>query len=628
MCLLLLFTCFRVVANNTETNSIYVSNCEKKIFSISDVSFEKENGFIKINVNESTDFLKDSGKPMLPFVVKDFILPNYAELNSLDCRIISFTEEQIEGTIVPAPRPVLKIKVDSEEENIIDFDKNLYSSSEFYPKNWYDYTLTSGLEGVRLSVRFYPIRYNPSEGIIKKASDIELKISYDSFLKNNVFSEEYDMVVISPDCFSNILKSLINHKNDIGTRTFLKTTEDIYDEYPGRDEQECIKHFIKDAIESCNISYVLLVGGMKGIKREWYLPVRETNLDDGGDSGCISDLYYADVYKINQTSFEKEFDDWDPNKDDVFAEWSYNSSLPEDLIDCDPDVCIGRLACRSASELRTVVKKIIYYEKENKLFTNNKKIVCVGGDTVTPLYDDEDVYEGEFMGDIVAQIMHDEKDYDIVKLYVSTGMLKNPLSVIKELNFGSDLVYFNGHGNPYIWSTNPTDSSGYNWINGLNTNQMNLLFNKYRLPIVFVVGCHNSQFDVTPLNLLEGIKNQGLNYFSLKDRFADNFWSINWIPECWSWKFVSVGHGGAIATIGNTGLGWGLQGDDIAFSDWLSLRFFEVIGNRNATTVGEAHSLSISDYVSTFDVNGEDKHIDRKTVDSLVLLGDPSIKIK
>ena len=75
MCLLLLFTCFRVVANNTETNNLYVSNCEKKFFSISGVSFEKENGFIKINLNESTDFLKESGKPMIPFVVKDFILP-------------------------------------------------------------------------------------------------------------------------------------------------------------------------------------------------------------------------------------------------------------------------------------------------------------------------------------------------------------------------------------------------------------------------------------------------------------------------------------------------------------------------------------------------------------------------
>ncbi len=42
----------------------------------------------------------------------------------------------------------------------------------------------------------------------------------------------------------------------------------------GRDKPEQIKYFIKDAIETYNITFVLLVGGTKGIRKQWYVPVR------------------------------------------------------------------------------------------------------------------------------------------------------------------------------------------------------------------------------------------------------------------------------------------------------------------------------------------------------------------
>ncbi|NIM97229.1 MAG: hypothetical protein GTO24_03805, partial [candidate division Zixibacteria bacterium] len=57
------------------------------------------------------------------------------------------------------------------------------------------------------------------------------------------------------------LQPLIAHKNSRGVQTVLKTTEEIYAEYVGRDEPEKIKYFIKDAIETWGVDYVLLVGG-------------------------------------------------------------------------------------------------------------------------------------------------------------------------------------------------------------------------------------------------------------------------------------------------------------------------------------------------------------------------------
>ena len=140
----------------------------------------------------------------------------------------------------------------------------------------------------------------------------------EKFISNPVSNEEYDLVIIAPEKFSTAIQPLIEHKNSHEIETFLKTTEDIYDEYQGRDEAEQIKYFIKDAIEQNHVSYVLLMGGKQGQLSSWHIPVRYSNLDDGDRyTFFISDLYYADIYKNGTTDFE----DWDSDGDGIFAEW-------------------------------------------------------------------------------------------------------------------------------------------------------------------------------------------------------------------------------------------------------------------------------------------------------------------
>ena len=41
---------------------------------------------------------------------------------------------------------------------------------------------------------------------------------------------QYDLVIISPEQFSLALQPLVNHKNTYNMHTFLKTTQEIYDE--------------------------------------------------------------------------------------------------------------------------------------------------------------------------------------------------------------------------------------------------------------------------------------------------------------------------------------------------------------------------------------------------------------
>lgn len=223
-------------------------------------------------------------------------------------------------------------------------------------------------------------------------------------IKNGPFPNPpiYDLVIIAPSVFFDDLQPLIKHKKDTGIKTILKTTEEIYDEFEGRDKPEQIKYFIKYALDEWNVSYVLLVGGLKSrlwaIPREnqnygskhWYLPVRYTNMFDNPkyplltindehsqDPGVISDLYYADIYD----SF-RNFSSWDTNNDGVFAAMNHpDKNITDDLgIDLEPDVAVGRLACMSRREVKIVVNKIIQYETETYGKEWFNKIMVFSGD--------------------------------------------------------------------------------------------------------------------------------------------------------------------------------------------------------------------------------------------------------
>jgi len=104
---------------------------------------------------------------------------------------------------------------------------------------------------------------------------------------------------------------------------------------------------------------------------------------------------------------------------------------------------------------------------------------------------------------------------------------------------------------------------------------------------------------------------------------------FEWVPECLGWRLISKRNVGAIATIGNTGLGFGYPGNSTlqGLGGWIEPRFFHAIGVQGKTILGEAHSQAIIDYINNDDFEVNKDRTDRKTVEQWVLLGDPSLKI-
>jgi len=357
---------------------------------------------VEVNLNDVSTYLMSPGQPMLPKIVKSVELEfgvSNVQINVIPKNVKVY---EIEKKIRPAPMHVI---LSEDKQNIAEkviVDDEVYTSSELFPSTWYDCKIGCGLNAnnkriTHVSIHFFPVRYNPAEGKLYVAESADIKINYveptsSPFPENG----EYDLVIVAPPRFKLQLQRLARHKINHGVNTIIKTTKDIYREYPGVDKPEQIKYFIKDAIEEWDIKYVLLVGGLKSLfwgrarddvnqgSKGWYVPVRYNNLFDDPehplandtifDPGVISDLYYADIYEMGGN-----FSSWDPNGDGVFAAWGRPGVENDTDIDMFPDVCLGRLACRNIREVQIMVNKIIKYEKKPAdPFWFNKMIVVSG----------------------------------------------------------------------------------------------------------------------------------------------------------------------------------------------------------------------------------------------------------
>jgi hypothetical protein len=524
---------------------------------------------------------------------------------------------------------------------MIDDDTSLCSTSEaymvdaWYPQDIVSYHLSSGLNKDNEQVTFLhlqmaSVQYNPVRQELRAVQHADLKIRYIPPVSEVCFPDEYDMVIIASDEFVPLLSSLVAHKDSVGIMTKLVALSEVYDgtyfSKMGRDDAERLKYFMKDAREQWGCIYVMLVGNFEKI------PIRYSCLetDTGGsyeELQFVSDLYYMDIYDANGG-----FSSWDTDNDNRFAEWPYpEMASMADEVDMSPDIYVGRLACVNKAEVTTMVDKIITYENATYGSDWFHRFVLVGGDTFDKSWEQgADYNEGEVA---TQQAIDDMAGFDSVKLWASLDTLYTQ-AIVDEISKGAGFTYFVGHGNPRHWSTH-FNGDYSNWTEGLYNRDMNQFENKDMYPILMVGGCHNSEIDVTPRNMIRGIVSEGIfGYFSAGSGHFGSYWTSNWVPECWSWYVVKVPYGGAIASMGSTGYGgvnigdYGNDGiaDCIQGADgWFENQFFRLYNHQDIDILGMTYGQTVADYVKEFPVHSY--RYDAKIVQTHILLGDPSLKI-
>lgn len=396
------------------------------LFKIDNLKVMKtSNNYVTLELDEVSTFISQPGKPHIPKIVKTIELPFGITNVNVQVTPSSTVTKTIEYEVKPASAliPLTVYEYEIKSKGSIK-DEAVYSSTNAYPDTWGDYKVTCGINKNNepisyVTIDIFPIQYYPLKDSLTITENVDIKLTYE-LPSDNPFplNAEYDLVIIAPEVFSDALQPLVAHKISNGFNTYLKTTEEIYNEYSGTDKPEQIKYFIKDAKETQGITYVLLVGGLNNMINakprddcnqgysDWYLPVRYTNLyddpafplaSDFHDPGTMSDLYFADLYEEGGA-----FSSWDPNNDGIFAAWDKEGYQDDENLDFTPDVCLGRLACRSVEEVNTVVNKIMTYETGGTDPSWFRKMIVVSGDgfldqtDLNMLWDTNAVETGEY----------------------------------------------------------------------------------------------------------------------------------------------------------------------------------------------------------------------------------------
>jgi len=603
----------------TEDNHELLEKSESISFSIPQIQDMDE--YVGVTLEEATSYQMDPGNFILPAVTRVYHFPFGTTIENVDVTFSEITEQKTSKKVQMASQPIPDIYNQVISKSIQETKQ--ICPEGLYPKDKYSYNIGAGRYKDELicylSVKMYPVQYDSSIDAIYSSETAEVKISYMPSENLVTLENEYDMVIIAPSKFSTSLQPLVDHKIDCGVSTILVTLNEINDEtyFPleGRDCAEELKYFIKNAFDEWGIKYVMLVGGRAGgiMEEKWYVPVRYSQLDDGGEGSYLTDLYFSDLY-----DGEGNFSSWDSNGNGIFAEWQ---GMNKDILDMYPEVYVGRIPCRTTFELKTAIKKIIKYE--NEAYGNDwvKKFVGVAGDTYPsagdPYYEGELATQGSF--DYLEPL-----GFESSFIWTSNGRFTGKQDVIDEVNLGCGFLHFSGHGNPHVWSNHPPNEEG-EWVDGPNSFDMIKMRNKEKLPVTIVGGCHNAQYNVSLLNILKGIIEDGKQCFSQEQPYGD-FWHREWIPRCWAWSMANKNGGGCIAIIANTGLGYGASG-----SEWnqsrgrvMEMNFFKSYSD-GYENLGETHGMDLVYYLNEFPPM--DDQIDCKIVQQWALLGDPSLVI-
>ena len=552
-------------------------------------TFIEEKGSYIIDCEDTNSYMMEPGKPMIPIKVLTYCFPSSTIISKICCIPEKISTLQLNKPLKQSPSAVSLLTLQQ-----TDFNSNTFVSDS-YPDLWYNYEIYHGLyneeRSIIVKVILYPFQYHQQTEELTFAEQFNLEISYDTNIVHaKQTSEEYELLIISPIDFIPELWPLALHKIDRGIETKLVSLTDIYDGtyFPveGRDDQEKIKLFIKNAYDNWNISNVLLVGGIE------QLPSRETHnrVTDSDTEIFVSDLYYADLYDKSLA-----FSSWDTNNNDIFAEYDWDGET--DQIDLFPDVRIGRLACINSEQVETIVNKIITYENTNAYslnwFTN---IVAIGGDTAPG--DDRGIDEGEFVNQAIINLL-DGFNADII--WDSNNRLSgiNPTG-IQNINDGIQegcgFLDFSGHGAPWVWTTFPHNGSRQilpTPTGSYTSNDIDVLQNDDKLPIVLCGGCSLG-------------------------KFSEN-------ENCFAWAFLANPNGGGIASFGATGLGYIYIGEGVTYGlvEGYNVKIAKAYAN-GAITFGEMWNDAIDDYIlSMGKMNGGDY----KTLEEYHPFGDPTLKI-
>lgn len=437
-------TIFKVVVDGFRMNKVHTQGGEAFI----------------ISVDEATPLLiKDC--PDLPKVTSSLIIDKNSKMQAevVSSSYKEFTDIEIAPskgnllrTVDPASVPYVYGKV--------------YNINSFFPGDLVDLREPYFIRDYRgQTVVIYPFQYNPVSKVLRVYSELTIKVSnadknakalsnpvtapskidnefekiYEShFLNFNKASkytpvgEQGNMLVISHGPFMAEMQEFVNWKNTIGIPTEIVDVSTI-------GGTAAIKSYVSNYYNTQGLTFLLLVGDAAQV------PSSSTSAGD-------SDNDYG--YVVGNDHY--------------------------------PDLFVGRFSAEQISHVKTQVDRTIDYELNPLVFPEwyNKGIGIASSQG--PGDDNEMDYEHvrNMQTDLLAFTYTNCPElFDGSQGGLDAPGNPTPAMVAAEVNAGSGVILYTGHGSTTSWGTS-----------GFNNGDVNNLTNLRKLPFIWSVACVNGNF--------------------------------------------------------------------------------------------------------------------------------------
>lgn len=353
-----------------------------------------------------------------------------------------------------------------------------------YPMQHVDWSVHGGLDPKTmlpttfLDIRVFPVLYHSGSRLLSANQiDLTIEVAYPQTELPAVVARRDALtpyVIVTADRLVPALTEYLTYKNNSGLPAEVHTLEAIVAQYPGVDEAEKVRHFIRWQVENEGTTFVLLAGDAD------VLPVRRCLQQDG--MNIPAEGYFADLY-----TGAGDYIDWDHNDDGVYGRY------PDDLpaMDLMPDLLVARIPASTLSELETSLTHSRLYEAathEDDDWFNRMLFAAVDTFNERDHGDTSGIPEGECFAEFLAA--NTFPSIEVIRLYETDVFphddLVEPARVVSWASRGAGFMAFHCHGAPDCLAV----------VGGcFNHEHAAALTNAEMLPVLFGFACSTAEFD-------------------------------------------------------------------------------------------------------------------------------------
>lgn len=418
-----------------------------------------------ISVGEGTPLLT-KGAPDLPKLTASVIIPDDA---MMEVRVTDASYVEFNNILIAPSKGNLTRDIDP---SAVPFEfGSQYDENRFFPENTAslrDPFILRDFRGQTVVVN--PFVYNPVSKTLRVYTDITVKVSksgtsqlnalnrngyparmdYDftqvyshQFLNtmNQDYTPLYDygrMLIICHGPFMQAMQPFVDWKNSMGILTEMVDVSTI------GNTAASIKSYVSNYYTTNGLTFLLLVGDAPQI------PTNTT-----GDLGGPSDNAYG--YLLGNDHY--------------------------------PDIFVGRFSAETVDQVNTMVQRTLEYEQEPFQGSDwMPKGIGIGSDQGPG---DDNEYDYQHIRNIRTKLM-DFTYTEVAELYDGSqggeDQSGNPTAamVSTEVNAGSSIMNYTGHGSETSWGTT-----------GFSNTNVNQLTNNHMWPFILSVACVNGSFTNT-----------------------------------------------------------------------------------------------------------------------------------